>query len=308
MLSGLLNGNDEVEKRIVNLMAADYSWEQVIYDLVAAEGMDPWNLDLNVLSQSFLSYMKKIQELDFRIPAKYVIISSVILRMKSDTMRLLDIPSANGEVEMDSEYLDGQPAAAPINFNMGFFNLQERRRPTKQVMVTDLITSLKKLLTTNERKDMKMEAARNTIKISADSIVDRINNVYKKINSMLVGVNKEEVPFSTIVEKWQRKDVVEHFLPLVYLDNEKKIACRQENFFDEIYIKKSDRHLEQQPQQQEPTKLADEMKTNMNMENKISEQKKSRKVLSSGKTKKLLNPKQSKLKSKPKLKTKTKSK
>ena len=104
MLQGLLQNS--LEKRIVEMMVADYAWEQVIYDIIAAEGLDPWNLDLNLLSSSFLSYMNKIKELDFRIPAKYVIISSVILRMKSDNLKLLDIPTEGADIEMGEDFLE----------------------------------------------------------------------------------------------------------------------------------------------------------------------------------------------------------
>ena len=32
------------EKEIVNLMTSEYSWEQIIYKIVAWEGLDPWDL------------------------------------------------------------------------------------------------------------------------------------------------------------------------------------------------------------------------------------------------------------------------
>jgi len=244
MLNGLLNGSQaDTEKRIVEMMLADYSWEQVVYDLIASQGMDPWNLDLNLLSKSFLNYIKKIEELDFRIPAKYVIISSVILRMKSDNMRLLNIPSETDDQLIDSgeDLLDGQPPNPIGNIDLNFFSLNERRRPSRQVMVTDLISSLRKVLNSQDRKEMQLEAARSKIRINTDSVVDRINRVFGKINSLLNRMKKEEeIQFSKVVDKWERKEVVEHFLPIVYLDNQKKIQCRQNEFFEEIYIKKHD--------------------------------------------------------------------
>jgi len=241
MLETLL-GNQNVEKRIVEMMVADYAWEQVIYDLVAAEGLDPWNLDLAALSSSFLSYMNKIKELDFRIPAKYVIISSVILRMKSDSMKLLGVPGEETDTSLEGDYLD-QPQQPPFTINgmdFSLLNFRERRRPTKQVMVTDLISALKRVMDTNERKELRFAAAKEKIKISADSIIERISKVYEKINSLMTKIKAEEVPFSNIVEAWDRKSIVNAFLPILHLDNEKKINCRQEEFFEEIYIKKAE--------------------------------------------------------------------
>ncbi len=117
--------------------------------------------------------------------------------------------------------------------------MQQGRRPVKQLMISDLILALRKVMGRQEIRKLKMAAAREKIKISSDSIIDRINNVYNKINNMLANMKKEEIPFSNVVEKWERSSVVKHFLPIVYLNNEKKIECRQEDFFEEIYISKN---------------------------------------------------------------------
>lgn len=245
MLNRMLNGNQATEKKIVELMMADYSWEQVVYDIIASQGLDPWNLDLNLLSQSFLSYMKKIEELDFRIPAKYIIISSVILRMKSDNMHLLDIPSDNGEAGLEETGFEPEASHQlnlPKGFNMSLFNAQESRRPAKQIMVADLIFALRKVMSSRQMKELKVAAARQKIQIRTDSIIERINRVYEKINSMLGRVQQQEVPFSQVVDKWERQSVVQNFLPLIYLENQKRVSCRQEEFFDEIFIKQPNGH------------------------------------------------------------------
>jgi hypothetical protein len=39
------------EKDIMELITSEYSWEQIIYKIIAWEGMDPWNLDLSLLSR-----------------------------------------------------------------------------------------------------------------------------------------------------------------------------------------------------------------------------------------------------------------
>jgi len=240
VLSGSgLTGHANLEKRIVEMMLADYAWEQVIYDIIASEGLDPWNLDLNTLSSSFLSYMGKIKELDFRIPAKYVIISSVILRMKSEGLKMLDIPTDSEDGEPEEYFAVGKQL--PLNIaglDVSMLDLHGRRRPTKPIMVTDLVRVLKKMLNTQELKDFKIAAAKSAIRFDTVSITERINSIYSKINSMLSKIKTEEIEFSKVVEKWDRKSVVDHFLPLVYLDNENKVDCRQENCFDEIYIKK----------------------------------------------------------------------
>ena len=74
----------------MELITSEYSWEQIIYKVIAWEGMDPWDLDITLLSKSFMAYITKMEELDFKVPAKYIIIAAVLLRMKSDHLDFIE--------------------------------------------------------------------------------------------------------------------------------------------------------------------------------------------------------------------------
>ncbi len=115
------NGHSTVkdEGDILDLIKQENSWEQILYDVVALEDLDPWNLDLNALSSGFAEYISTIKELDFRIPAKWVIIAAILLRMKSDAIKIMKTDrDAEDEEFMDlDEFEDKEgledPAASP---------------------------------------------------------------------------------------------------------------------------------------------------------------------------------------------------
>ena len=229
----LSNGH---EKRIMDLIVKDYSWEQVIYEIIAAEGMDPWNLNLNSLSSSFMNYIEKIKDLDFRIPAKYIIIASVILRMKSDFLQFLDFGKQEEIESFETEEIQNHTVGDALEIAI---NVPAKRVPRRRVVVTDLIDSLKKVLSASERKEFRLKGRTEKLKIDYQtSVIERINNLYSKIVSLLNNVKKDEVEFSKVVPKWERKAIIEHFMPLMHLDNQRKLDTRQENMFDEIFIKK----------------------------------------------------------------------
>src|SRR3989338_8026795 len=56
------------EEKILNLVVKDHSWEQIIFHLIEAEGLNPDNVDLEKLAKAFISYINKLEELDFHIP------------------------------------------------------------------------------------------------------------------------------------------------------------------------------------------------------------------------------------------------
>lgn len=243
MLNFGQNGNMP-EKRIIDLIVSDFSWEQILYDIVAAEGMDPWNVDIAALSTTFLNYLNKIKDLDFRVPAKFIIIASLFLRMKSDNLRLADVPGEEIEGDMVEEpngyhrptdngesQLMAEAMSFPIN-----------RRPTKGIAVTDLIFALKKVMDTQQRKDFRIGEAQSMLTAKMESITQRINSIYAKIDGVMAKLKNEEVKFSSIVEKWDRGTIIDTFMPVVYLDHEKKVQCRQDQYFDEIFIRKLNGH------------------------------------------------------------------
>jgi segregation and condensation protein A len=232
------------EKDILDLIKQENSWEQVLYQVVALESMDPWNLDINLLARGFADYVSVVKELDFRIPAKWVIIASILLRMKSDYIKILKMDEEAGEGDefMDLEELEEmaelEEAESELEADVGPIEAVPKRKPIRRVTITELVDSLKKVVQTENRREVKLQQRRNKINISNEDITRRIDNLYKKIGDMLTIIKENEIKFSKLVGRWKRGKVVDTFLPLVHLDHEKKVACRQDKIFKEIFIKK----------------------------------------------------------------------
>ena len=231
------------EKDILELIKQENSWEQILYDVVAIENIDPWNLDLNVLATGFAEYIATIKELDFRIPAKWIIIACILLRIKSDYIRILKVEEKSHEEELtgldeleelsEMGLIEEQP-----RLEVEPLDVIPRRKPVRQITIAELVDSLKKVIRTEERRDNRLEQRRGRIQISNEDITRRIDNLYNKIGEMLSAIREDEIRFSRLVGSWKRGEVVDTFLPLIHLDQEKKVQCRQESIFDEIFIKK----------------------------------------------------------------------
>lgn len=237
------------EEKIMDFITSDYSWEQVIYQVIAWEGLDPWNLDLVKLSDAFVEYLVKLKEMDFKIPAKYVMIAAVLLRMKSDHLQYLgDIVEDSFAMDMVEDELEshieggaGEGLAEPNGIN-GFvvnpITVPPKRQPRRKVVVDDLVSALRRVLRADSRREFRQRRAREKIEVRDDNITQRISALYYKINEILGRIKKEEVEFSRLVERWEKQEVVDTFLPLVFLDHERKVAATQKEMFEEIYIRR----------------------------------------------------------------------
>ncbi len=223
------------ESDIMQMIISDQSWEQIIQEVITSEALDPWDLDISRLSDRFASHISKLDTMDFKVPAKYVIISAVLLRMKSDDLQLLDFgrePEADFEPEIASggfERVDVSPLALP-----------PRRVAHRKIVVEELISALRRVLATQERREVRAHIRPN-IEISDFDIEERINSLYGRI-SLLMGQMDGELKFSDVVPKWERGHIIDTFLPLMYLDNARKLHCRQEEFFKDIFIGRIDKN------------------------------------------------------------------
>lgn len=235
------------EKKIMELITSEYSWEQVIYKIIAWEGLDPWNLNLKTLSDSFVNYLVKVKELDFKVPAKYLIIAAVLLRMKSDHLQYIgDIVSEymkeDEEITEDIAMEDSLDGINGIEkFEVTPVTVPPKRHPRRKIMITELITALRTVLRTDRRRRIRREKRRGRIDIEEDKLTERIDSLYHKINEIMKNLKEDELKFSNLVKEWKREEVIDTFVPIVYLDHAKKIDVRQEKIFDEIYIRRRDK-------------------------------------------------------------------
>jgi len=226
------------EKDVMKLITGDYSWEQILYKIIAWEGLDPWDLDIGELSGAFIEHIENLEDMDFKIPAKYVIIAAVLLRMKSDHLHFIDwltSPQEEDGIDAVGDEIE-QAGQDPSSIDVSPITVPPVRYAKRKITANELVFALKKVLSMQERRENRHVRARKQIKIGEKNIAERIAKVYERINDLLSKIKHDEVKFSEITNKWERGEVVDTFVPLIYLDNEKRIKCRQEEFFKEIFV------------------------------------------------------------------------
>jgi len=223
------------EEKILNLVVRDHSWEQIIFHLIESESLDPNDVDLEKLAKAFVDYINKLEELDFHIPAKMIIIAAVLLRMKSDKLgfeKELVMPDVE-EKPAPIEKIETLPLNVPL-----------RRQPRRKVSVQELIEALRRIVETKEKKERKFLRMQERIEITEDDITEKIDRLYSKIAWILDRVYGP-LPFSKLVGDWKRKNVVKNFVPLLQLAHQGKLDIEQEDWFKEILIFKKTKRFDE---------------------------------------------------------------
>ncbi|MBU5687878.1 MAG: ScpA family protein [Candidatus Aenigmatarchaeota archaeon] len=230
--------NKLTEQDLLKTVMESESWEDVIYNIVSIEGLDPWDIDIVKLADSFLRYIENIKMLDFRIPAKIVFVAAILLKLKTETL----FPKEKEEESVIPEINEDEFKELREKLQQIKLTPPLERMPTRTVTLDELVEALRKAMKVKERKEYRRHAlgkkVANHINVSEEDIEKRIENLLKEIEDLTKLLKKEKVEFSRLVDKWEREEIVKHFLPLLYLANRGDVTAEQEEFFKEIYVSK----------------------------------------------------------------------
>jgi segregation and condensation protein A len=226
----------------------ELTWQNIIYDLVRQEGMDPWDIDVTEIAQKFLEMLKKLKEMDFRISGKVVLAAALLLKIKShrlvdeDITALDSIMSSADEPESLLDELtadDGQPQER-VRGNTPRLMPKTPQPRQRKVSVEDLVKALEKALEVEVRRPPVYQPPKVQVKLSHKSIdvAEMINDVYVKVQGyyQTSGENSKTLTFSQLIPSDSKDDKVYTFIPLLHLENQRKVDMKQEAHFGEIDI------------------------------------------------------------------------
>ena len=223
----------------------ELTWQNIIYDLVRVEGMNPWDIDISEIAHKFLELLKKLREMDFRISGKVVLASALLLKLKSDRLLEDDIAafdSLMSSVDDPGELLDelSLDETGPKREKILAPGLMPRTpQPRKRkVSVYDLIEALEKALEVEWRRPVYVEPK---VKIRMpEKFVDMgelIQDVYHKVEAYYGEPEKpHRLTFSELIPSDSKEDKVYTFIPLLHLENQRKVDMFQDIHFGEIEI------------------------------------------------------------------------
>ncbi len=228
------------DEKIIDLMVSQPSWEDVLAKIVVEEGMDPWEIDIVRLADCFIQYLERMRVLDLRIPARFILIAAILLRMKSEILR--------GEEEKKEEETRPASERTAEEIRQALEELAKvpplpqpaERIPVRNVTLEELIIALRKAFEIRERRRFRKLRRREAVgKLleEGEDITERISALLSKIKSVLEELEKEEIEFSRLVEEWKREKIVNTLLPMLHLCQEGKLTYEQPELFSEIYVR-----------------------------------------------------------------------
>lgn len=222
----------------------EISWKSIIQNLVSSGEIDPWDVDISLLTQKYLERLRTYKEANLKVSGKVLLAAALLLKIKSrklvgedisDFDRLLagDVSSDEFYDSLEQELARGEAVAIAQNIELVPRSPMPRKR---KVSVYDLVRALEKALEVKKRRvlqsirDADVDVPREKFDIGA-----AIMNLWSKIKMFFTG-GQERIAFSQLVSGPSKKDKIHTFIPLLHLSNEQKVELEQKEHFGEIYV------------------------------------------------------------------------
>lgn len=226
----------------------EVTWQSIIYDLVKSGEINPWDVDIGVLSRKYLDMLVKLKEMDFRISGKVVLAAALLLKMKSTRFvgsdmahfeELLRAPTPQEEMEFLEGDLDEQLEQLEAGKQEKPTLIPRTPQPReRKVTIFDLVDALQHTLETQQRRAGRDPPAANTtqIPVKTRDITEVIREVFGRIKEK-IPKNKDTLAFDDLTPSESKEDKILTFIPLLHLTNDLKIDLLQEKHFSPITIK-----------------------------------------------------------------------
>ncbi len=244
-----------VEERIFDIVFKedDLTWKEMIYDLVRLENLNPWDVNISILAEKFLQMLKELKETNFRVSGKVVLASSLLLKLKSDRLVGEDLQNFEQlliEPQLEEDYGDVEDGFEFEQRNLNqYLNDQKKlvaRTPQpreRTVSVFDLVDALEKALDSDIVKQKRRIL--NGIEIEENSprapekyfdLGETMSKLHKQIAKLFIK-ETTKVYFHDLLNENNKECKVYTFLPLLHLENQKKVEMGQKEHFGEIEVK-----------------------------------------------------------------------
>lgn len=225
----------------------DITWKALLYNLVKTEQMDPWDVNISFLTQRYIQTIKKMKEADLKISGKVLLAAAILLKMKCHKLvhedieeldRLIALTEEAESDEFFSEFTEDLFTQDQKSLEQKYNLIPRQPQPrTRKVSIYDLVEALQQAMETKKRNLARQRPLNFEMPKRKFDILETIRDVYARIR-LYFQTSHKALTFSQLLPSHAKKeDKVYTFIPLLHLENQRKIDTNQPKPFGEIFIK-----------------------------------------------------------------------
>jgi segregation and condensation protein A len=220
----------------------------LLYDLITKQKIDIKDISIFEITNQYINYLDTMGKMDLEITSDFITMACKLLEIKS---KYLLYKQRQDEVEEDPrkelmeklvEYRKFKNASQflkdRVDYSVDIFYrkkeevLIDDKPDLSNLTLYDLINIIPKIIKVERTQDIKDENLKKIYKAPIISIEQKISYIRSIINK------EDKIPFKNLIKKENKDEIIATFLSMLELIKTKEIEIVQENFFEDIILKK----------------------------------------------------------------------
>ena len=208
------------------------TWKEMLISLVNTEKIDPWNIDVVEIAEKYIERLKKIQLTDLRMPANLILAAAILLKFKSDALKFEE----EEQVVVQEVYVDENmpPAEIPM------LELRTRIPPKRKITLDELLQAMEKVFEEQKQREEKAVQTKLVqpillVQLPEFNLEERMGEIFERVKKM--ADSEGLVLFSTLLKDDSAEEKIYTLLPLLFLNQHKKVSLRQDKIFGDIFVR-----------------------------------------------------------------------
>lgn len=221
----------------------------LLLHLIKQSDIDIWDINIEDITNQYLEYIKKMEELNLNVASEYVVMAAELIEMKSNLLLPKPKNSDDDEFEKDPKeqlinrlllYKQFKEITKDLrsleeersNYytkevsDMSEYIKDDEPKFTNEVNIDDLINAFNNML-----KRQELEKPLNTKIASKEYSVNERSNQIKDLLS-----KKKKVVFDELFDIRSKDYIVVTFLSILDLAKKQFVSIEQDNNFNNIYL------------------------------------------------------------------------
>ncbi|MDY4574761.1 MAG: segregation/condensation protein A [Intestinibacter sp.] len=222
----------------------------LLCDMISKQKIDIKDISIIEITKQYLAYLNMLESMDLEVTSDFITMATKLLEIKSKYLLFSQRDMDEEEdprlelMEQIKEYKKYKKASEVLKENVDYINQPYYR--TREEVITDekvdlneiSIESIKAILPyifkvktiQEEEKDERLDKIVRGKIIPVEEKIKYIEDILK---------TTDNINFNSMVQSYQKDEVIATFLSILELIKSRKIVVVQENFFEDIIIKKN---------------------------------------------------------------------
>lgn len=216
----------------IESMVEKPAWKQILMELIDQSRIDPWDVDIILISDVFMKKVRELKNLNLAVQANVILAAAILLKYKSEYLRAITTEEQTLMTDYPAE------VSMPDGEEIPQLMLVSRIPPKRQITLDELLGEMENIIKYDDESYARVP--RGTVNETIDFLISE-EDIEKKISDVLEKIreNSDETGwslFSSIIQNRSNLEIIQTLVYVLHLTQKGTVDVKQDKMFGEIFI------------------------------------------------------------------------